>query len=143
MIERVYTIEKYRGKGIMKLLYSHYVENGYNSLSDNTQTTSGSKDFCIKAKGYFSGKFMYMVNLSTNCKRLYNTQEEYEIWGKEKDDDFDLLAKEDKLVLLDLLQDGKVLTKLQCEYFKNNIDNLEDKTYVRLTLEQWLHTTNN
>lgn len=135
MIERVCTIEKHRGKGIMKLLYSHCVENGYNLLSDSTQTTFGSKDFWIKAKGYFPEKSMYMVNLSTGYKRLYDTQEEYKIWGKEEDDYFDLLEKEDKLALLDSLQDGKVLTKLQCEYFKNNIDNLQDKNNVRLTLE--------
>ena len=135
MIERVCTIEKYRCRGIMKLLYSHCLESGYNLLSDSTHTTFGSKDFWIKAKGYFQDKSMYIVNLSTDFKRLYDTQEQYKIWGKEEDEDFDLLEKEDKLALLDSLQEDKVLTKLQCEYFKSNIDYLENRANVRLTLE--------
>lgn len=135
IVERVCTTEKYRRKGIMKLLYSHCLEKGYNLLSDSTQTTFGSKDFWIKAKGYFLDKSMYVVNLSTDYKRLYDTQEQFKIWGKEEDEDFNFLEKDDKLALLDSLQEAKVLTKLQYEYFKINIDNLDDKANVRLTLE--------
>ncbi|WP_186826840.1 GNAT family N-acetyltransferase [Seonamhaeicola algicola] len=135
MVERVCTIEKHRGKGIMKLLYSHCIENGFNLLSDSTHTTFGSKDFWIKAKRYFPEKNMYMVNLESEYKRLYDSQEEYKIWGKEQDYDFDLLEKEDKLALLDSLYDGKQLSEPQWNYFKTNIENLSDKNNIRLTIE--------
>jgi len=135
MIERVCTIEKYRGKGIMKLLYSHCLEIGFNLMSDNTHTTFGSKDFWIKAKGYFPDKNIYILNLDTEYKRIYDTQKEYKIWGKEQDEDFDLLENDDKLALLDSLYDGKILSKHQYEYFKTNIKNLSDRDNIRLTIE--------
>jgi predicted GNAT family N-acyltransferase len=135
VIERVCTTEKHRSNGIMKLLYSHCLELGLNLMTGSTHTTFGSKDFWIKAKEYFPKKSMYVVNLSTQHKRLYTDQPEHSIWGKEPDEDFDIRDKDNKLYLLEGLRVSKVLSAEQFEYFNVNIDKLADRKNVRLTLE--------
>ena len=135
MVERVCTIEKHRLKGIMKLLYSHCLELGFNLMSDSTHTTFGSKDFWMKSAVYFPNKSIYLVNLNTNYKTTYSTQPEHKIWGREPNYDFDILEKEDKIYLLEQLQKSNTLSQEQFKFFITHIDSLEDKSNVRLTLE--------
>lgn len=136
IVERICTTEKYRGKGIMKLLYNHCVENlEFNLMSDSTHTTFGSKDFWIKMRDYYPNKKMYVLNLKTNYKKLFTTQEEHLIWGKEEDEDFDLLEIEDKAYLLEELYASKVLSNEQFVFFKNNIKYIQNRSHIRLSIE--------
>jgi hypothetical protein len=135
MVVRVCTTEKYRGNGVMKLLYSHCLELDLNIMSDSTHTTFGSKDFWIKAIDYFPEKSIYMINLNTNYKRIFSNQEENKIWGKEDDDDFDVLENADKIALLESLHSDNELSKEQLDFFTKNIKELKNLESVRLTME--------
>jgi hypothetical protein len=135
IVERVCTIEKYRKNGIMKMLYSHCIELGLKLMSDGTHTTFGSKDFWARGREYFPDKSMYVINLRSRYKRLYVNQPQFHIWGKERDDDFDVLDLADKIYLLEELRRKEELSSEQFEYFSENLESLEDRKHVRLTIE--------
>ncbi|CAI2768189.1 conserved protein of unknown function [Flavobacterium collinsii] len=135
IVEKIATTEKYRKGGIATLLYKFVVELGLDFMSDSIHTTFGSKDLWQKFPFYFPEKKVYILNIKTFYKRKYNTQNEFTIWGKQSDDDFDFLEKEDKIYLLEELYSSNTITKMQKDFFVNNIENLSDKSNIRLVLE--------
>ena len=134
-IEKVATTEKHRKKGIATILYKFIVELGLSFMTDSTHTTFGSKDLWQKFPEYFPDKNIYILNIKTRYKRKYTTQHEHTIWGKQSDEDFDFLEKEDKIYLLEELYLSDTITKKQRDYFIKNIEFLSDKSNVRLVIE--------
>lgn len=135
VVERVGITEKHRNKGVVKYLYQHAIELELNIMSDSTHTTFGSKDLWLKFPQYFPQKTMSILNIDTHYKRQFINQKEYTIWGKENDEDFDILEKEDKIYLLEELYDSNIISKEQQKFFIDNIENINDKSNIRLLIE--------
>ena len=135
VVERVGITEKHRNKGIVKYLYQHAVELELNIMSDSTHTTFGSKDLWLKFPQYFPQKTLSVININTYYKRQFNNQKESKIWGKENDDDFDVLEKDDKIYLIEELYDSNIISKEQKKFFIDNITELKDKSNIRLVIE--------
>lgn len=135
VVERVGITEKHRNKGIVKYLYQHAIELELNLMSDSTHTTFGSKDLWLKFPQYFPQKTISILNIDTHYKRQFINQKECTIWGKENDEDFDILEKEDKIYLLEELYDSNIISKEQQKFFIDNIENINDKSSIRLLIE--------
>ncbi|OXA94355.1 hypothetical protein [Flavobacterium hercynium] len=135
VVEKIATAEKYRKQGIAKILYSFAVELELNIMSDSTQTSFGSKEIWSKFSIYFPNKNVYIINTKTLSKRKFITQPEQNIWGKQSDEDFDLLENDDKLYLIHEMFLSNAITKAQELFFMNNLKVLSDKHHIRLTLE--------
>lgn len=135
VVERVGIAEKHRNKGIVKYLYQHAIELELNIMSDSTHTTFGSKDLWLKFPQYFPQKTMSVLNIDTHYKRQFINQKHYTIWGKENDEDFDILEKEDKIYLIEELYASNIISKDQQKFFIDNIENINDKSNIRLLIE--------
>lgn len=135
VVERVGIAEKHRNKGIVKYLYQYAIELELDIMSDSTHTTFGSKDLWLKFPKYFPKKTMSIINIDTYYKRQFINQKEISIWGKESDDDFDILENEDKIYLIEELYDSKIISKEQKKFFIENISILKDKSNIRLLIE--------
>lgn len=135
VVEKIATTEKYRKKGIATILYKFVIELNFNFMSDSVHTTFGSKDLWLKFPEYFPEKNMYILNIKTLYKRKFTTQNEHTIWGKQSDEDFDVLDRADKVYLVEEMYSSHTITKQQSDFFINNIGHLTDKSDVRLVLE--------
>lgn len=126
---------KHLRKGVVKFLYKQALELNFSLLSDSTHTTFGSKDIWQKFPTYFPEKNIFIINIETLHKRKFINQKEYEIWGKEENEDFDLNENEDKIYLIEEFYKSKDITKHQKDFFIKNIKYLTDKKNIRLSLE--------
>lgn len=135
IIKMVVTNSKYLKQGVVKALYERAIELDFKLASDESQTTFGSKDLWQKFQVYFPQKTIFIFNITNTYKRKFANQNEYAIWGKEEDEDFDILEEEDKIYLIEELYDSNVISIEQKKFFIKNIAHLEDKRNIRLSIE--------
>lgn len=135
IIKMVVTNSKYLNQGIVKALYERAVELDFKLLSDESHTTFGSKDLWQKFQIYFPEKKIFILNITNTYKRKLTTQNVHTIWGKEEDEDFDILHKEDKIYLIEELYDSQTISLEQKMFFIKNIIFLKDKRNTRLSIE--------
>lgn len=134
VVDRVFTVEEHRHLGVAKFLYLNALSQGYKLMSDGTQTTPGSMDLW-KNLILRNDRAVYIMNIETRSKRKYARQSDYEIWGKEANDDFDNLEVEDKLYLLDHMLSTNEISDRQYRYFIKNLTKLADKKNIRIIIE--------
>ncbi|MBK6544296.1 MAG: hypothetical protein IPG12_03305 [Saprospiraceae bacterium] len=135
IVERAFTNHFYRRQGVIIHLYKYVLKLGYSLMSDGTQTNPGSMNLWKNANTLFNSKKVYIINIKTLSKRRYLRQPDHKIWGKETNDDYDLLEMHEKKYALENLYENGIITKEQQIFYNTYIDQLEDRYNIRITIE--------
>lgn len=135
IVDRAFTNHFYRRQGVIIHLYKYVIELGYPLMSDGTQTIPGSMNLWKNAYTLFNANKIFIINVKTLSKRQYLMQPDNKIWGKEDNDDFDLLEVHEKQYALEDLYNNSVITKDQQIYFNANLNQLKDRQDIRITIE--------